>query len=91
MKRLLRTISVAFCFCIILTTTTVFRCNCDLIKLGDSKFTIQRLCGEPLDRERTGWSQWKNTERWVYGPKGGCYYFLHFKGDQLIEIEYERR
>lgn len=91
MKELLKGILFPFCFCLILATTTVFRCSGDWIRTGDSKFTVKRLCGEPLDMERTGWSQWKNTERWVYGPRGGCYYFLHFKGDQLIKIEFERR
>ena len=68
-----------------------FRCGGDLVSIGEYSFKVLTSCGEPISKEVIGYTL-KNNERelklevWVYGPKGGLYYFLKFEGGKLVKI-----
>ncbi|MDY0205094.1 MAG: DUF2845 domain-containing protein [Pseudomonas sp.] len=75
---------------------STFRCGSKLVSLGDRAFTVLRTCGEPTSRDSIGYTgAYHNRnaipiEEWVYGPKGGMYYYLRFEGGELVKITSSR-
>ncbi len=75
---------------------STFRCGSKLVSLGDRAFTVLRTCGEPVTRDLIGYTgSYYNRnelpiEEWVYGPKGGMYYYLRFEGGELVKISSSR-
>lgn len=79
--------------------SSTFRCNSALVSLHASTHEVQSKCGTPLERSHLGYKQLTNEyghshevhiEEWVYGPKGGMYYFLRFEGGHLSKISSRR-
>jgi hypothetical protein len=64
--------------------------------MGDRAFDVLRKCGEPVTREALGFtvSDYNHRElpieEWIYGPKGGMYYYLRFIGGELVKISSSR-
>lgn len=75
---------------------STFRCGSKLVSLGDRAFTVLRTCGEPVTRESLGYTSGFHNrdeqpiEEWIYGPKGGMYYYLRFVGGELVKISSAR-
>lgn len=70
-----------------------FRCGTKIVEPGDKTFEVLQKCGEPVLKEVVGYrlNKTKDIEfeikEWVYGPRGGSYYFLTFHGTTLINVE----
>ena len=79
---------------LLLTVNIVFalRCGTNLIEIGDRRFEVLKKCKEPISKDIVGYTTGKNKNRelkieeWIYGPIGGYYYYLIFKGGILAEI-----
>ena len=75
---------------------STFRCGSKLVSLGDRAFPVLRSCGGTSSREHIGYTSGfynrdeQPIEEWVYGPKGGMYYYLRFVGGELVKISSER-
>ena len=75
---------------------STFRCDSQLVSMGDRAFDVLRKCGEPVTREALGFtvSDYNHRElpieEWIYGPKGGMYYYLRFIGGELVKISSSR-
>lgn len=92
--------TMILCAALAVTSSTAvastFRCDSKLVSLGDRAFTVLRTCGEPNSREQIGYTSGfynrdeQPIEEWVYGPKGGMYYYLRFVGGVLVKISSER-
>ena len=69
------------------------RCGGNLVQEGDYKFEVIDKCGEPDQKELVGYVVNRRGDRemkielWIYGPRRGLYYILHFEGATLKEIE----
>ncbi len=93
-------LTVIFCTLLALASSNVmastFRCGSKLVSLGDRATTVIRLCGKPVSRENVGYTSGfynrdeQPIEEWLYGPKGGMYYYLRFVGGELVKISTER-
>ncbi len=79
--------------------SSTFRCNSKLVSLQASTHEVQSKCGAPMEQSHLGYKQLTNEyghthevriEEWVYGPKGGMYYFLRFEGGYLSKISSSR-
>ena len=79
--------------------SSTFRCNSKLVSLQASTHEVQSKCGAPMEQAHLGYKQLTNEyghthevgiEEWVYGPKGGMYYFLRFEGGYLSTISSSR-
>lgn len=79
--------------------SSTFRCNSALVSLGASMQEVRNKCGEPVAKENLGFKQKINqyghthqlhVAEWLYGPKGGMYYFLRFEGGDLAKISSTR-
>lgn len=79
--------------------SSTFRCNSKLVSLQASTHEVQSKCGAPMEQAHLGYKQLTNEyghthevgiEEWVYGPKGGMYYFLRFEGGYLSKISSRR-
>ncbi len=79
--------------------SSTFRCNSTLVSLGASMQEVRNKCGEPVAKEDLGFKQVINqyshshqvhVAEWLYGPKGGMYYFLRFEGGNLSKISSTR-
>jgi len=79
--------------------SSTFRCNSTLVSLGASMQEVRNKCGEPVAKESLGFksviNQYGHTHQlhvaeWLYGPKGGMYYFLRFEGGDLAKISSTR-
>ena len=79
--------------------SSTFRCNSALVSLGASMQEVRNKCGEPVAKENIGFKQRINqyghthqlhVAEWLYGPKGGMYYFLRFEGGDLAKISSTR-
>ncbi|WP_022966340.1 DUF2845 domain-containing protein [Denitrificimonas caeni] len=79
--------------------SSTFRCNSKLVSLQASTHEVQSKCGAPMEQAHLGYKQLTNEyghthevgiEEWVYGPKGGMYYFLRFEGGYLSKISSSR-
>ena len=79
-------------FLFLLTSTAyAFRCGNGLVRIGDTKYEVISLCGEPVAKEFIGCTKkglygLKIIEL-IYGPIGGFYYYLTFVGNRLTKIE----
>lgn len=63
--------------------------------MGDFKYRVLKLCGEPATAEIVGYAKSYRKgelkiEHWVYGPKGGVYHIIVFIGGKVAEIKIER-
>ena len=69
------------------------RCGGNLVQEGDYKFEVLDKCGEPDLKELVGYVVNRRGDRemkielWIYGPRRGLYYVLHFEGATLKRIE----
>jgi Protein of unknown function (DUF2845) len=78
---------------------TVYRCNSQLVSVGDRKFTVGKKCGEPVSREfigeRTtmdkGQERTDDIEEWVFDLRYGFFDILTFEGGKLVKIEAVRK
>ncbi len=79
--------------------SSTFGCNSKLVSLQASTHEVQSKCGAPMEQAHLGYKQLTNEyghthevgiEEWVYGPKGGMYYFLRFEGGYLSKISSSR-
>jgi len=78
---------------------TVYRCNSQLVSVGDRKFTVAHKCGEPISRElvgeRTcmerGQERTDYIEEWIFDLRYGFFDILTFEGGKLIKIEAVRK
>ena len=79
--------------------SSTFRCNSKLVSMQASTHEVQSKCGAPMEQAHLGYKQLTNEyghthevgiEEWVYGPKGGMYYFLRFEGGYLSKISSSR-
>ena len=79
--------------------SSTFRCNSNLVSLGASMQEVRSKCGEPAAKENLGFkhktNQYGHTHQvhvaeWLYGPRGGMYYFLRFEGADLAKISSTR-
>ncbi|BAN50632.1 DUF2845 domain-containing protein [Metapseudomonas resinovorans] len=72
------------------------RCGSRLISLGDRAFEVLDRCGEPVHRDRVGYTLGSydrrefDVEEWVYGPTNGMLRILTFEGNRLVRIESRR-
>jgi hypothetical protein len=76
------------------------RCGSGLVSEGQSTLEVQRVCGEPGQRQRTEPAQTANgqlrqgavtVEEWVYGPQNGLYRHLKFVDGKLVQITGRRQ
>ncbi|MBD9482447.1 DUF2845 domain-containing protein [Pseudomonas sp. PDM14] len=93
-----------FCTLALLVTGTAqaastLRCNSGLVSLDDTAGEIFNTCGEPVSRDMLGYREvidqygFRNevqVEEWIYGPRGGMYYYLRLEGNRLVKIESKR-
>ena len=69
------------------------RCGSKLVQVGDYRFEVLEKCGDPDIIEEVGYAVDRRgnrelkIEQWIYGPRRGLYYILHFKGATLKRIE----
>ena len=79
--------------------SSTFRCNSKLVSLQANTHEVQSKCGAPMEQAHLGYKQLTNEyghthevgiEEWVYGPKGGMYYYLRFVGGDLVKISSQR-
>ena len=86
-------------FAVSAQASSTFRCNSKLVSLQASTHEVQSKCGAPMEQSHLGYKQLTNEyghthevgiEEWVYGPKGGMYYFLRFEGGYLSKISSSR-
>jgi len=79
--------------------SSTFRCNSKLVSVGADSYEVRNKCGEPASADDLGFkrvtNQYGHTHElhiteWVYGPKGGMYYFLRFEGGYLVKISSSR-
>jgi hypothetical protein len=74
------------------TTAFAFRCDNNLIEVGDFEYKILKSCGEPMSKDVVGYRINENGDReakiehWVYGPKNGRYTILIIEGGILKKI-----
>ena len=74
---------------------TTYRCNSQLVSVGDRKFEVEKKCGEPFSREFVGERTYLQggkertdyIEEWVYDLRYGFYDILTFEGGRLVRIE----
>ncbi|WP_044874080.1 DUF2845 domain-containing protein [Pseudomonas sp. LFM046] len=75
---------------------STYRCESNLVSLGDRSVEVLRKCGEPASRDLIGYSETANgreemqVEEWIYGPSNGMYHYLRFVGGRLSEIDSKR-
>ena len=78
---------------------STFRCGSQVVSTGERAFQVLRKCGEPINRAHIGYKLDTNSyghthelrvEEWIYGPKGGMYYYLRFEGGYLTDISSSR-
>lgn len=73
-----------------------FRCGQKLVNEGDRITEVLRKCGQPASRDLLGYTETIDgniglqVEEWSYGPNNGMYYYLHFEGGRLQQIETKR-
>ena len=79
--------------------SSTFRCNSALVSIGADTYEVRNKCGEPINSEHQGFKLRTNhyghthelrVEEWIYGPKGGMYYYLQFEGGYLSKISSSR-
>lgn len=86
-----------------LAEDTVFRCGAETVSIGDSRYTVQKVCGKPSrsesvakgskDRKKqpkgsTSGSSSGKVQKWTYDRGYGDYvYVLTFANDKLKKIE----
>lgn len=86
-----------------LAEDTVFRCGGETVSIGDSRYTVQKVCGKPSRNESAAKNskdkkkQSKGTasgsssgkvQKWTYDRGYGDYvYVLTFANDKLRKIE----
>lgn len=79
--------------------SSTYRCNSQLVSLGADSHEVRSKCGEPVSEDELsfkrvinqyGHSHELRVTEWVYGPKGGMYYFLRFEGGNLAKISSSR-
>ena len=78
---------------------TVYRCNSQLVSVGDRKFTVANKCGEPISRELIGERTYTERgqertdyiEEWIFDLRYGFFDILTFEGGKLIKIEAVRK
>ena len=79
--------------------SSTYRCNSKLVSLGQSLYEVRAKCGEPISEQILGYKQLPNEyghthevqiNEWIYGPKGGMYYYLRFVGGDLVKISSQR-
>ncbi|MFB1011147.1 MAG: DUF2845 domain-containing protein [Thiopseudomonas sp.] len=69
------------------------RCGSQLVSTGDRAFEILRKCGEPVYRDRVGYTLGPGRraempiEEWLYGPANGMSYILRLEGNRLVRID----
>ncbi len=69
------------------------RCGTQLVSTGDRSFEILRKCGQPVYRDRVGYTLGPNRraempiEEWLYGPFNGMSYILRLESNRLMHIE----
>lgn len=82
-------------FLVLLTSTVYasFRCGHGLVQIGDTKYEVISLCGEPIARETIGYIRkgmcGLKIEELIY-KIGSVHYYLKFIGNRLIKIESKR-
>ncbi|MBS7325407.1 MAG: DUF2845 domain-containing protein [Thiopseudomonas sp.] len=78
---------------------STLRCGSGLVSLGDSRYQVTRICGQPVDRSAAGWREITDiygnirevpVEEWMYGPRNGMYHYLRFEGGVLVKIASSR-
>ena len=86
-----------------LAEDTVFRCGAETVSIGDSRYTVQKVCGKPSRNESaakdgknkkkqpkgaTAGSSSGKVQKWTYDRGYGDYvYVLTFANDKLRKIE----
>ena len=86
-----------------LAEDTVFRCGAETVSIGDSRYTVQKVCGKPSRNESaakdgknkkkqpkgaTAGSSSGKVQKWTYDRGYGDYvYVLTFANDKLKKIE----
>lgn len=85
-----------------LAEDTVFRCGAETVAIGDSRYTVQKICGKPArsesvakgsknkkqPKETTSSSSSGKMQKWYYDRGYGDYvYALTFANDKLKKIE----
>ena len=74
---------------------TTYRCNSQLVSVGDRKFEVKNKCGEPMSQEFVGERTYLQggkertdyIEEWIYDLRYGFYDILTFEGGRLVRIE----
>ncbi len=82
---------------------TIFRCGSESVSIGDSRYTVQKICGKPSRSESakagkekkqkqpkgtTSGSSTGKVQKWYYDRGYGDYvYVLTFANDKLKKIE----
>lgn len=74
-------------------TAYAFRCDCEIISIGDHKYTVTESCGEVISHETIGFTTGTialKIEEIVYEQHGRLY-FLKFTGNVLVSITSVRK
>lgn len=78
---------------------STLRCGSGLVSLGDNRYQVASICGQPIDRSSAGWRETTDiygnirevpVEEWMYGPRNGMYHYLRFEGGVLVKISSSR-
>ena len=82
-----------------LWASSTLRCGSGLVSLGDNRYQVASICGQPIDRSSAGWRETTDiygnirevpVEEWMYGPRNGMYHYLRFEGGVLVKISSSR-
>jgi hypothetical protein len=82
-------------FSFVVSNAYAFRCNSgDLIRIGDSKITVYRACGEPLFKDYYGIEKTSSTRKrlecWTYSSEqipGSFDRLVIFEGNRVVAVE----
>ena len=68
-------------------SSSYFRCDKDMVSIGDPSIVIVAKCGEPVEKRRELDFSQLYFEKWIYGPRDGFYYVLTLYNDVVQKIE----
>ena len=76
-----------------------FRCGNTYIDKGDSRARVFHFCGKPYLREIVGYTRVTEHEElieyaievWTYDSTADMFHFITFKGNEVLNIESEKK
>jgi hypothetical protein len=94
-------LAVAFCLCggigIAFSADTIFRCGGENVSVGDSKYSVQKICGKPSRSESAGTTgkskkqkEPKETTSKSSSGKSQKWYYDRGYGDYVYVLTFEK-